>query len=200
MCLINGYLYSRSLLITFGQLFYRREILTELETTISLFLGNWVSTPLKQVHHGLGISSRRAVDSVLMILFQALHFSAQATPHKGPKSGQKPLLTASRDLILSEHMIVHFHLLGRHHNDLIQSTAVRILIMFMVFQLLMTRIPLALGRLGLRQKVKLQEEDLIIGVLFSLVFLPIRALFLSSGLRTDASFEWVVLLFGSSYL
>lgn len=145
--------------------------MTELETTISLVLGSWASTPLKQLHHRLVISSQRAVDLVLMILFQAPHFSVQAAPCKGPKSGWKLLSTTSQDLILLGHMIVYLYLLGRHQHNWIQSAAVWILIMFMAFLLLMTRIPLALGRQGLHQKVKLPGEDLTIGVLFSLVII-----------------------------
>lgn len=131
------------------------------------------------------IPSRGAVDSVLTILFQARHFSVQVALRKGQKSGWKLLLT-SQDLIPSEHMIVYLCLLGRRQNNMIQYATVWILTMLMGFQLLMTRIPSALARLGLHQIIKLQDEDLIIGVLFSLAITP-DALFLFSDFPTVAS-------------
>lgn len=169
--------------------------MTELETTISLVLGSWASTPLKQLHHRLVIAPRRAVGLVLMILSQALHFSAQAAPHKGPRSGWKLLLTF-QDLIPLAHMIVFLCLLGRRQHDLIQVATVWILIIFMAFLLLMTRIPLAPGRLGLHRKVKLLEEDLTIGVLFSLVILHSTYIgyFCLQAFRDLPPVEWVAYL------
>jgi hypothetical protein len=62
---------------------------------------------------------------------------------------------------------------------------------------------LALGLLGLLQKVKLLEKDLIIGVLFSFAILSqIHALFLSPGF-SEICLRWselCIFLFGTSYL
>ena len=87
----------------------------ELEKTISLVLVvTLASIPLEQVHHRQAICSRGAVDLVLTILFQAHRFLVQATPRKGPESGQNLLLTISHGLILSVYMTVDISLGKRH--------------------------------------------------------------------------------------
>lgn len=140
----------------------------EAGTTISFILTISALTQSKLVHQLRVISTRRAVDSVLMILFQARHFTVQQAPRKYLETGRNLLLTTHHS-IFPAHTMVDFSVHGIHKLDLIdsiRSAAVEILIRVMASQHLMTQVHLALDHLSHHLKIKHQEEVPIVGAPF----------------------------------